>query len=284
MGGEEVTGEALVVSEPVGRPDEMSLPESQRVLAATRPVSRPPSGPAPRVPQKDFLKAGKTRSLRVPTAVVVAGAGLLLLLLGWLLFSGGETEDETTEAAPTQPVAVQAAPEVTQDSPEVAGGVETKRPPPPANAKTGILKLDSNPSGALVYIDDQKRGVTPLKVKDAYLGTEVSIRIELQGHRPWTQTVQLDEDNPVREFTAGLLEEEVCQLGTGWIYVTTEPEGGTVELDGKRLPGKTPKIIDKVCAGVEHEIRLQAPGCRAWSSVVRVQPQKVLNLNIKLER
>jgi hypothetical protein len=278
IAGEEVTGEALVVSEPPGRPDDLSLPESIPVPVAPRP----PTGAAPRIPQEDFLKVGKTSSIRVPSAAIVAVACLLLVLVGWLLFSGGDKEDEITEAASTQPVAPQGPQAVSPGSPETVS--EPTRSPPPASAKTGILKLDSNPPGALVYVDDEKKGVTPLTVKDACLGTEVSIRIELEGHRPWTQTVQLDEDNPVREFTAGLLKEEVCELGSGWIYVTTEPEGGTVEIDGKRLPGKTPKIIDKVCAGVEHEIRVQATGFRAWSTVVRVEPQKVVNLNIELER
>jgi hypothetical protein len=96
--------------------------------------------------------------------------------------------------------------------------------------------------------------------------------------------VTLDEENKVREFDAGLLEEEVCELGTGWIYVASDPEGGSVEMDGRRLPGKTPMIINAVCAGVEHEIRVQATGYRMWRKVVAVRPQKVLNLNVELER
>jgi hypothetical protein len=136
----------------------------------------------------------------------------------------------------------------------------------------------------LVYINDIKKGVTPLTVRDAVLGEEVSIRVELEGHKPWEQTVTLDEENKVREFIAGLLKEEACEFGTGWIYVTSEPEGASVEMDGRRLPGKTPKIINEVCAGVEHEIRVQATGFAPWRETVTVKSQNVLNLNVELKR
>ena len=121
-------------------------------------------------------------------------------------------------------------------------------------------------------------------MKDAAVGTQVSIRIELEDHRPWEQTVVLDGSRQVREFTAGLLKKEICEFGTGWIYVTSVPENATVEMNGKRLSGKTPKIINDVCAGVEHEIRVQARGFRTWRKTVSVGSQKVLNLDVELER
>lgn len=279
---DEPSGEAVVISTPAGRPNELFLPDSERIVDRPRPVSRPPTAPAPPIPQEDFLKVGKTRSTRFAAAGVAAGLCLLAGILIWTL-SGAGSETETAETVSANPAWSRGAvPALKNPAEKITAGEEPRTPPPP-RSRTGILKLNSNPPGALVYINDEKKGVTPLTVKDALVGTEVSVRIELEGHRTWNQTVQFDEDNPVREFTAGLLKDEVCEFGTGWIYVTTDPEGGTVEMDGKRLPGKTPTIINDVCAGVEHEIRVQAVGFRTWSKVVTVQPRNVLNLNVELE-
>jgi|GEM_PF-1771096 len=287
-GGVEVTGEAVVVSTPVSQPKELFLPESERIVVKPQRPRDPRPAPATAVPQRDFLKAGRPKQANFLLAGVSAVVLILVGLAVWL-FSPGEDDAETGAAAPdaslAEPVPAgedQSAPDVPGDVPDAAGG--NPQPVEAGDRETGILKINSTPPGALVYINDEKRGVAPLTLRDSVLGAEISIRVELEGHRTWTQTVILDEANKVREFNAGLLEEEVCELGTGWIYVTSEPEGASVEMDGRRLPGKTPKIINDVCAGVEHEIRVQATGFLPWREVVKVKVQNVLNLNAELKR
>ena len=283
IAGAETTGEAVVVSAPTGRPQEMFLPESERVVVTPRQPESPAASPAPPVPQKDFLKVGRAKNTNKIAGGVAAAVLIVLLGVFWLITSDGdETIPDASVAGPVSgggdepPRAGE--PRETGD----AGGDE--HAVPPADGETGVIKLTSTPPGALVYINDDKKGVTPLTVRDAVLGAEVKIRIELEGHKPWTQTVTLEENNKVLEFEAGLLEEEVCEFGTGWIYVTSEPAGGTVEMDGRRLPGKTPMIINDVCAGVEHEIRVQATGYPFWRKMVFVRAGKVVNLNVELQR
>lgn len=284
IGGAEITGEAVVVSTPVSQPKELFLPESERIVVTPKQPSGSRPAPAPTVQQKDFLKVGQSKKANFLLAGVAAVVLILVGMAVWLLSpdeDGGGAPDASL-AGPVLAGGDQSAPDEPRDVPDAGGG-----DPQPADAgdqKTGILKIDSTPPGALVYINDEKRGVTPLTVRDAVLGAEVSIRVELEGHRPWTQAVILDEANQVREFNAGLLKEEVCEFGTGWIYVSSEPDSASVEIDGRRLPGKTPKIINDVCAGVEHEIRVQATGFPPWSKVITVRPQKVLNLNVELKR
>ena len=279
---EELSGEAVVVSAPIGRPQELFLPESERIAVTPKPTSGIKSSPAPPVPQKDFLKVGQTRKIGYQTAGIAAGICLLVGIAVWS-FSGNGNEQVTQDASLAGPDPVgtkKSEPKLTAESRPIA----RKEPKPPLPSGAGTLKVDSDPSGALVYINDERKGVTPLTIKSVATGTEMILRIELEDHRPWTQTIVLDSTNPVREFNAGLLKEKVCEFGTGWIYVTTVPEGATVEIDGKRLPGKTPKIINDVCAGVEHEIRVQASGFRTWRKMLSVRPQKVFNLDVELER
>jgi hypothetical protein len=279
----EASGEAVVVSSPVGQPKELFLPESERIVVTPSPEPDVASAPAPAVPQKDFIQVGMSRKGPLPVVGIAVGACLLLAIAVWSLGGDGESvvNHDAAVVGPVKLGAEKATPPVSEEAAVVSPDPE---PPKPVNAKTGIIKLDSNPPGALVYVNDEKIGVTPLTLRDITIGSEASIRVELEDHRPWTQTVVLEKESSYREITAGLLKEEKCELGVGWVYVTTEPEGGSVELDGKRLPGKTPMLIDNVCAGVEHKIRVQASGYRAWSREVKVSSQKVLNLNIELER
>lgn len=280
----EVTAEAVVVSAPVSQPKEMFLPDAERIAVTPKKPDGPRPSRAPPVPQEDFLKVGRSRQSNLLLGTVAAGALLLLLLFVWLMSSDEDTTMDASIAGPVTGGGDQGSPGEPRESRDAGGGDAPAAPPEGEDGETGIIKLNSVPSGALVYINDEKKGVTPLTVRDAVLGQEVSIRIELEGHKPWEQTVTLDEENKVREFDAGLLKDEVCDLGTGWIYVTSDPEGGSVEMDGRRLPGKTPMIINAVCAGVEHEIRVQATGFRMWRKTVTVKPEKVLNLNVELER
>ena len=260
---EEIDGEAVVVSAPVGQPKELFLPESERIAVSPAPVREPRSSPAPPIPQEDFLKASGVKKTNFLLGGIAAGVLLLVLIVVWLLSPIEEaTTPDASVAGPVLSGGDQSAPQDSKQNPAIA----ESDPQPPPDQKSGTLKLNSTPPGALVYINEEKKGVTPFTVRDAVVGTQVSIRIELEGHRPWTQTVTLDESNLIREFNAGLLKEEVCEFGTGWIYVTSEPEGGTVEIGGRRLSGKTPMIINDVCAGVEHELRVQASGHRTWRS------------------
>jgi len=282
----EVTGEAVVVSAPVGRPQEMFLPESERVVVTPK-QPRQPGGPppAPPVPQEDFLRVGRGKKHNLLLGGASAAILLLVLMAVWLL-SPGENDGTALDASVAGPVLLggdSSSPPAKPDEERAVSGGDPL-PEDSSDRPTGIIKLNSTPPGALVYINDEKKGVTPLTVRDAVLGEEVSIRIELEGHKPWMQTVTLDEDNRVLDFEAGLLKQETCEFGTGWIYVTSDPDGGSVEMDGRRLPGKTPMIINEVCAGVEHEIHVQATGFRLWRKVVTVRPEKVLNLNVELER
>ncbi len=59
----------------------------------------------------------------------------------------------------------------------------TSRP----GAKTGVLRVESRPSGAAVLIDGRVVGTTPLQISDLEPGQH-QVRLELPGHRPWATT------------------------------------------------------------------------------------------------
>jgi hypothetical protein len=160
-------------------------------------------------------------------------------------------------------------------------GVGDTTPPPTGNIE---VKVSSDPTGAVVFVDGEKRGATPTVIKELAPDHPYRFRIEADGFHPWKQTYTFDRSNVHREVHAGLLSASNCEGGTGWIYVLSEPEGATIEIDGKRMPGKTPQLIDKVCAGKRHVVRVQAIGYRTWRKEVGVKRGKVLNLRAELEK
>lgn len=68
----------------------------------------------------------------------------------------------------------------------------------------GALHVLSRPAGARVLVDGRPVGVTPLLLQDVAPGTR-TVRLELAGHRPWTNTVQVTAGQRVR--VAASLEE-----------------------------------------------------------------------------
>jgi hypothetical protein len=70
-----------------------------------------------------------------------------------------------------------------------------ERAPAPVPAGTsgayvGRLSVDSRPSGARVFLDNQQIGVTPLALPGVRAG-EHAVRIERDGYRRWSSTVRV---------------------------------------------------------------------------------------------
>ena len=110
------------------------------------------------------------------------------------------------------------------------------------------------------------------------------LRIELDGHKSWEQEIVLDGKDLEREIVAGLIAQGGCTLGAGFLYITTKPRGATIEIDGKRLPGKTPQVVNDVCARVPLEVRLRAKGHHTWHQKIEIEEGEIKNLNVVLKR
>jgi hypothetical protein len=94
---------------------------------------------------------------------------------------------------PAPPTAVP-APDAGRSVPDAAG----------AATGMGALYVLSRPVGARVSVDGRPVGVTPLLLQDVAPGAR-TVRLELAGHKPWTDTVQVAAGQRVR--VAASLEE-----------------------------------------------------------------------------
>ena len=96
---------------------------------------------------------------------------------------------EPTQSVPAAPVDVSSRP---APAPPVR-----RDPVPPATAGPAMLELASRPSGAVVFVDDVRVGVTPVTINDVRPGTR-RVRMELPPHRPWSTAVDVQEGAHLR--------------------------------------------------------------------------------------
>ncbi len=249
--------------------------------AGQRPAKRRPKPMAMSEPQAEIeIEEATASPVKIALALVAVVA--VSAFLGWFLIGRHAGEPEEGDTPIDDPIE-QATPTEPQKAPEPAPEAAAAEGPAKDSSLTVSLHVNSEPSGAQVFVDGEHRGVTPANVRGLPTSGQASLKIVLDGHKPWEQKITLDAVDLNREVNAGLIELSECKAGTGFIYVTSSPPGATIELDGKRLPGKTPKVINDVCAVVPHKIKLERAGFRPWRQEVRIKPEDIHNLEAKLE-
>lgn len=116
----------------------------------------------------------------------------------------------------------------------------------------GSLSIDSEPSGASVYIDGERKGKTPLKISELR-AAEHTIKLELDEYEILQKEITLDADENLR-MSLNLIEKPKF----GDVIITSEPEGAEVVLNGK-IKGVTPLTLRRLPVG-KYDVVLQREG------------------------
>ena len=106
------------------------------------------------------------------------------------------------------------------------------------NFKTGSLRLDSIPGGAMVKFGDTVLGKTPLVVPQLPVG-ECTVSVEYPGWPAVPAKVAIAE---------GVETAQTVRLPHGRLIVESTPAGATVLMGGKPV-GQTPATFERVSAG-----------------------------------
>ncbi len=148
------------------------------------------------------------------------------------------------------------------------------------------LQVVSLPPKARIYLNNQFRGETPLTLRDLPPGT-YRVRAELPGHDIQARDVLIQPASQV-------VEEFRLQPNVGSIYVTTEPPGAKVFLDGKEVgttaskPDGTNRVSEALLiANVpigRHELSVSLKQYAARPVTVTVEKDKAVSQHVKLER
>lgn len=136
----------------------------------------------------------------------------------------------------------------------LSAGVWTFKWPLPGQTHTGSLRLESEPSGAVVDIDGSPRGLTPLTV-DLSPGTHAVVLT----HGDDTQQISA-------AVTAGATSTHhfrwtsspAAETAAGRLQVSSDPAGAAVTVDGEQR-GASPVTIDDLAPG-EHQVVVQVLG------------------------
>jgi hypothetical protein len=144
-----------------------------------------------------------------------------------------------------------------------------------AEPLTAPVVIEANVPGALVYLDDELLGKTPL---------ESSVRVDLGTHR--LQVIKGDHTDYVETLSIGGSDEfritavlrPIARRGR--LVVRAAP-GDSIAIDGV-LVGMGRVAMD-VPSGV-HSVRVTAPGSRPFDARVLVNERQARNLDVVLER
>lgn len=109
---------------------------------------------------------------------------------------------------------------------------EGKKPPQivktPPLVKSSSLKIDSQPSGAKLFLSGNPLGLTPYFTENLKPG-EYKVELELNGYQKWSKAVRLEEGK-VEQISAQLKE------GRFAVRIQTTPAGAKIRLIGRKEP------------------------------------------------
>lgn len=190
----------------------------------------------------------------------------LLLGLGaaWLLLRSGGDPAEAPSTTPTTIVATVAPPE---DTPTAA----------PVPADNGVLAVESTPQGAVVTVNGQSQGTSPLEMTGLAAG-DYTVRLELKGYEAKTQTVTLTQDAPRAEMKVALARLAPV---SGTADILSTPFGATVHVDGAAV-GQTPLIQFRLKPGIR-KVEVTKEGYEAWASSLTVEAGKKTKVDAVLK-
>lgn len=192
-------------------------------------------------------------------------------------------ESDTLEPAATRA----ARPETTApDTTMQAAGAAVRRDEPARrdDGAQGALLVHSVPAGALVTIDGEPRGTTPLVVRGLGLGTR-TLAVSSAGYETIERRVTLTGERPSRTIEFELPERRgaasASEARAGSLLIESRPAGAAVLLDG-RLAGVTPVTIADLAPRI-YTVTLEHPGYRTVTARVGVRAGERARVAARLE-
>jgi hypothetical protein len=132
--------------------------------------------------------------------------------------------------------------------------------------RTGVLVVESKPTGATVIIDGRSRGVAPLRLTDIEAGRAYRVRAQLTGYEPREDLV-----------TVGANEETLVpfqlRVETGSVSVVSQPPGAHVFVGGQDTGKVTPATLTGLPTGEAKLVTLTLEGYQDATALVTAPPR-----------
>ncbi len=187
-------------------------------------------------------------------------------------------------AAVVPPARTPARPPASRPAARAAAPRPAAKVTPPAAAATvspGRLLVRSTPSGAEVFVNGERRGVSPVAIRDLTLGA-YTIRVQRAGFDPVEQRVVLEAARPARALEVVLTRSAPAPAAapagptvgaaatTGSLLIESRPSGARAYVDGVEV-GRTPVTVAAAAVG-SRGVRIELPGYLVVSTSARVEP------------
>jgi len=146
----------------------------------------------------------------------------------------------------------------------------------PAAAPVPDPLVETQPSGAAVWVDDREVGRSPVSVADLQPG-EHGIRVELAGYAPIDFSFQIQPGARPPTFNLNMSPLSAP------LRVTSEPPAALVVVDGVRL-GATPTAEAIPLNSGHHEVQIELKGYRTAVHAVDARAGVPVAIHARLER
>jgi formylglycine-generating enzyme required for sulfatase activity len=134
------------------------------------------------------------------------------------------------------------------------------------------VHISSKPPGALLWVDDEPVGTTPLDVQ-ILQGTH-SLKLTMKAHKSVTLQQRITAGSALR------LEDISLQPADGQLVVQSTPAGASISVDGD-FQGTTPMTLT-LSSVQDHDVRLSKPGYRSVAKGVTLMPEEERELSVTL--
>jgi len=140
---------------------------------------------------------------------------------------------------------------------------------------TGNLKVESEPTGAKIFIDDNDTGnITPYTLNNITSG-EHNIKLTIQGYEDFTLKVNIPETKEIKVTLNKIAEK----LGT--LKVQSEPQNAEIYINNE-YKGKTPFEI-KLSIG-KYNLKLKLTDYDDWQKEVEIKSDEETSINATLSK
>lgn len=128
-----------------------------------------------------------------------------------------------------------------------------------ARLETGTLVVRSNPTGAAIWIDGDRRPErTPADISGFPLGASYTLKLTRDGYRPSTQVLYLTEEHNSDAVAVDLVADGPPPASIA--RITTAPRSAQVFLDGHDTGQRTPATLTEIRPDVEHRVECVLDG------------------------
>lgn len=141
-----------------------------------------------------------------------------------------------------------------------------------AAAQEAILDVKANVQGALVFLDGELLGETPL-LEIVPAGSH-TLRVERDAFGPFEDIINLAPDTTLE------LSIKLVRVAPG-LEVRVDVDSASIFLDGKQVGSGKRVVVDPAPAGV-HELRVTAPEFNDWTGKVTLRPGALTPVEVAL--